>query len=187
MTYPGEQFYPKGTRWDDGIERGTLPDLLAKAAREFGSRPAIEFRDRAISYDELERLADVAASAFLRAGGCQRIKEGLELAVRTVRELHFILGAHGAEWAVAGRSILIGVQIDCSARGDGGIGGVGRVDADHISVAERRIVEESAVDLIACDRVCGCHDHVGGRPIPELAVERDQASNRRCHIGLFLN
>jgi long-chain acyl-CoA synthetase len=68
MTHPGEQFYPKGVRWDDTIERGTLPDLLSKAAREFGSRPAIEFRDRAISYLELETLADVAASAYLRAG-----------------------------------------------------------------------------------------------------------------------
>ena len=68
MTHPGEQFYPKGVRWDDAIERGTLPGLLSKAAREFGARPAIEFRDRAISYAELEALADVAASAFLRAG-----------------------------------------------------------------------------------------------------------------------
>jgi long-chain acyl-CoA synthetase len=66
--HPGEQFYPKGVRWDDTIERGTLPDLLSKAAREFGARPAIEFRDRAISYVELETLADVAASAYLRAG-----------------------------------------------------------------------------------------------------------------------
>ena len=68
MTHPGEQFYPKGVRWDDPIERGTLPDLLAQAARQFGARPAIEFRDRAISFSELEALADVAASAFLRAG-----------------------------------------------------------------------------------------------------------------------
>src|SRR5579862_4833284 len=68
MTHPGEQFYPKGVRWDDAIERGTVPDLLSKAARDFGARPLIEFRDRAISYTELERLADVAASAFLRAG-----------------------------------------------------------------------------------------------------------------------
>ena len=66
--HPGEQFYPKGVRWDDTIERGTLPDLLSKAARDFGARPAIEFRDRAISYVELETLADVAASAYLRAG-----------------------------------------------------------------------------------------------------------------------
>src|SRR6185369_11506592 len=52
----------------DPIARGTLPDLLSKAAAEFGARPAIEFRDRAISFAELEAKAEVAASAFLRAG-----------------------------------------------------------------------------------------------------------------------
>src|SRR6201996_7020710 len=68
MTHPGEQFYPEGVRWDDAIERGTLPDLLSKAARDFGARPAIEFRDRRISFTELEAMADVAAAAYLRAG-----------------------------------------------------------------------------------------------------------------------
>ena len=68
MTHPGEQFYPEGVRWDEPIARGTLPDLLSKAAREFGPRPAIEFRDRAISYAELEQRAEVAAGAFSRAG-----------------------------------------------------------------------------------------------------------------------
>jgi long-chain acyl-CoA synthetase len=68
MTHPGEQFYPNGVRWDDPIPRGTLPGLLSKAAGEFGARPAIEFRDRAISFAELEQLVNVAASAFLRAG-----------------------------------------------------------------------------------------------------------------------
>ena len=68
MTHPGEQFYPQGVRWDDPIARGTLPDLLSAAAAEFGSRPALEFRDRPISYSELEALVETAASAFLRAG-----------------------------------------------------------------------------------------------------------------------
>src|SRR5579864_8518002 len=68
MTHPGEQFYPKGVHWDDPIERGTLPDLLSNAVAQFGARPAIEFRDRAIGFTELEALADIAASAFLRAG-----------------------------------------------------------------------------------------------------------------------
>ena len=36
--------------------------------REFGARPAIEFRDRPISYAELEAMVEAAASAFLRAG-----------------------------------------------------------------------------------------------------------------------
>jgi long-chain acyl-CoA synthetase len=68
MTHPGEQFYPQGVHWDDPIARGTLPDLLWGAAAEFGARPVIEFRDRQISYAELETLVEVAASAFLRAG-----------------------------------------------------------------------------------------------------------------------
>ncbi|MBR1275697.1 dicarboxylate--CoA ligase PimA [Bradyrhizobium sp. AUGA SZCCT0283] len=68
MTHPGEQFYPEGVRWDDPIARGTLPDLLSAAAAEFGSRPAIEFRDRPISFVELEALVETAAGAFLRAG-----------------------------------------------------------------------------------------------------------------------
>ena len=44
MTHPGEQFYPEGVHWDDPIARGTLPDLLSKAAADYGDRPAIEFR-----------------------------------------------------------------------------------------------------------------------------------------------
>jgi long-chain acyl-CoA synthetase len=68
MTYPGEQFYPQGVHWDDAIVRGTLPDLLSDAAAEYGARPAIEFRDRPISYTDLEVLVETAASAFLRAG-----------------------------------------------------------------------------------------------------------------------
>jgi long-chain acyl-CoA synthetase len=68
MRHPGEQFYPQGVRWDDPLPRGTLPDLLSAAAAEFGSRPALEFRDRPISYSELEALVETAASAFLRAG-----------------------------------------------------------------------------------------------------------------------
>src|SRR5450755_3547764 len=68
MTHPSEKFYPEGVHWDDAIVRGTLPDLLSKAAVEFAARPAIEFRDRPISYAELEAMVEVAASAFLRAG-----------------------------------------------------------------------------------------------------------------------
>ena len=68
MTHPGEQFYPEGVQWDDTISRGTLPELLSKAARDYGARPVLEFRDRPISYAELEALVEVAAAAFLRAG-----------------------------------------------------------------------------------------------------------------------
>ena len=68
MTHPGEQFYPEGVHWNDAIARGTLPDLLSKAAADYGARPAIEFRDRAIGYVELESKVEVAAASLLRAG-----------------------------------------------------------------------------------------------------------------------
>src|ERR1700759_1299358 len=68
MHPPGEKFYPEGVHWDDPIARGTLPDLMSKAAADFGARTAIEFRDRPVSYAELEDRVEVAASAFLRAG-----------------------------------------------------------------------------------------------------------------------
>src|SRR5260221_10365028 len=68
MTHPGEQFYPEGVRWDDPIAQAALPDLMSKAAVDYGARPAMEFRDRPISYAELEAMVEVAASSFLRAG-----------------------------------------------------------------------------------------------------------------------
>src|SRR5450759_4683821 len=79
MTHPGEQFYPEGVHWDDPIARGTLPDLLSQAAEEYGARPAIEFRDRPISYAELEAMVEVAASAYLRAGYGRNISVALFL------------------------------------------------------------------------------------------------------------
>src|SRR6266851_729783 len=68
MQQPGEQFYPDGVHWNDAIVRGTLPDLLSSAASAYGARPAIEFRDRPISYSELEAMVELAAAAFLRVG-----------------------------------------------------------------------------------------------------------------------
>jgi long-chain acyl-CoA synthetase len=68
MTHPGEQFYPQGVRWDEPIARYPLPDLLSQAAASYGTRTAIEFRDRPISYAGLEDMVEIAASAFLRAG-----------------------------------------------------------------------------------------------------------------------
>jgi long-chain acyl-CoA synthetase len=68
MTHPGEQFYPDGVHWNDAIARGTLPDLLSTAASAYGVRSVIEFRDRPISYSELEAMVELAAAAFLRAG-----------------------------------------------------------------------------------------------------------------------
>ncbi len=68
MTKPGEQYYPPGLRWDAEIATGTLPDLLAQAAKDYTDRPALEFRDRQITYTQLHQHADNAAAALLAAG-----------------------------------------------------------------------------------------------------------------------
>jgi long-chain acyl-CoA synthetase len=68
MIYPGEAYYPQGVRWSAPIPFGSLPGLLAQAVASYGSRPAIEFRGKSISYAELGGLVDTAAGAFIRAG-----------------------------------------------------------------------------------------------------------------------
>ncbi len=68
MTHPGEQHYPDGVAWKAAMPRMTLPAMLDASAVAFKDRIALEFRDRAYSFPDLKAKADIAASAFLRAG-----------------------------------------------------------------------------------------------------------------------
>jgi long-chain acyl-CoA synthetase len=63
-----EKHYPKGVRWDCEIPAGTLPGLIERAARKYGGRTIIDFREREMSFADLASRIDVAAAAFLRAG-----------------------------------------------------------------------------------------------------------------------
>ncbi len=63
-----ERSYPPGVRWDAPIATSTLPALLDRAVARFGDRPALEYRDRRISYRELGDFADRAAASFLDLG-----------------------------------------------------------------------------------------------------------------------
>jgi long-chain acyl-CoA synthetase len=63
-----EKSYPPGLRWDAPIPVTTVPDLLRKAAAEFGPRTAIEFRDVAISFDTLLQTAKSVAAALMARG-----------------------------------------------------------------------------------------------------------------------
>ena len=70
MTRPfaWEQSYPPGIVWDAPIVRTSLGELLAGAVGRFGARPAIEFRGRRITYDELHREAGRFGAALIARG-----------------------------------------------------------------------------------------------------------------------
>jgi long-chain acyl-CoA synthetase len=68
-----EKSYPAGLRWDSLIATSTLQELLDRAAADYGERPALEYRDRRLSYRELGNQAARAAAAFRHLGfgrGC---------------------------------------------------------------------------------------------------------------------
>ena len=70
--HPWEVHYPPGLDWGAPIPRGTVPDLLDRAVRDYAERPALDFRGRTITYAELgarvERLARGLARLGVRQG-----------------------------------------------------------------------------------------------------------------------
>src|SRR5690606_32980485 len=63
-----EKSYPAGVRWDLNYTPDTLPALFDRATEAFADRPALDYRDRAITFADLRDEAHRAAAAFLRAG-----------------------------------------------------------------------------------------------------------------------
>ena len=91
--FPWEPSYPAGVRWDAPLEASTVPELLDKAAAAFGPRPAIEFRDRTISFEALGREAERAAAGLLRAGLGRDISLALYLPNTPYHPIAFFGGA----------------------------------------------------------------------------------------------
>jgi long-chain acyl-CoA synthetase len=63
-----ERSYPPGVRWDGPIVPSTLPALFDRAVAAHGPRTAIEFRGRAIAFEELGQRVHRTAAALLRDG-----------------------------------------------------------------------------------------------------------------------
>jgi long-chain acyl-CoA synthetase len=63
-----EAHYPPNVDWGMAIETGPVPGLLDRAVAAWPEKPAIEYRDRKITYAELGRLVDRLAAGFLREG-----------------------------------------------------------------------------------------------------------------------
>src|SRR3954449_3119961 len=165
MTHPGEQFYPEGVRWDDPIARGTLPDLLSKAAAEYGARPAIEFRDRAISYGELEARVEVAASAFLRAGYGKNTSVALFLGNSPDHPINFF-GALKAGARVVHLSPLDGERALSHKLSDSGARVLVTTDSAMLLPTALKFLEKGLLDkLIVCE-----DDHWGAVGNPHAAI-----------------
>ncbi len=60
--------FPDAADWTAPVEQGTVPALLDRAAASYADRPAIEFRDRHITYRALADAADGLAAGLLEAG-----------------------------------------------------------------------------------------------------------------------
>ncbi len=63
-----EHSYSPGVAWDTPIVPSTLPQLLQDAVAAYGDRPALEYRDRRITFRDLGRRADAFAATLLAAG-----------------------------------------------------------------------------------------------------------------------
>jgi long-chain acyl-CoA synthetase len=170
MTHPGEQFYPQGARWDDAIESGTLPELLSKAVAEFGARPVIEFRDRAISFAELETLAETAASAFLRAGFGKGTTVALFLGNSPDHPVNFF-GALKAGARIAHLSPLDGERALSHKLSDSGARILVTSDLATLLPTALKFLEKGLVDrLIVCE-----DDHWGAVGNPHTSIPDNPA------------
>ena len=65
---PWEVMYPTHVGWRQPAPPGTLPDLLDRAAAQWGDRPAIEYRDRQVGFRKLADLVNHLAAGFVAAG-----------------------------------------------------------------------------------------------------------------------
>jgi long-chain acyl-CoA synthetase len=66
--HPWESHYPPDLDWALQIDTGPVPDLLDRAAAAWPDRPALEYRDRVLTYAALARLVDGMAAGLLREG-----------------------------------------------------------------------------------------------------------------------
>ncbi len=65
---PWERSYPAGVRWDQPIATTTLPALFEAATAQWAAKPALEFRDRKITYADLRARVEATASGMMELG-----------------------------------------------------------------------------------------------------------------------
>jgi long-chain acyl-CoA synthetase len=168
MTHPGEQFYPEGLRWDAPIARDTLPELLETAVQNYGTRPALEFRDRAISFEHLQQMVEVAAAALLRAGYGRDHSVALYLGNTPDHPVNFF-GALKAGARVVHMSPLDGERALSHKLSDSGARVLITTDSAMLLPMALKFLEKGLLDrLIVCpDGAWGA----GGSPVVPLPAD----------------
>lgn len=68
VRHPWESHYPADVDWAQAIDTYPIPGLLDRAVANWPDKPAIEYRDRTITYAELGRYVDRMAAGFLKHG-----------------------------------------------------------------------------------------------------------------------
>jgi long-chain acyl-CoA synthetase len=63
-----EKSYPPGVRWDAPIDMAPLPAMFDAFTAKWAAKPAIEYRDRQITYAELREAVDEVASGLTELG-----------------------------------------------------------------------------------------------------------------------
>jgi long-chain acyl-CoA synthetase len=77
--HPWDRSYPNGVRWDAPIATGPVPAILEDATRRWPGHTALHFMGRAVSYAELDRLADRMAAGLQRLGVGPGVHVGIYL------------------------------------------------------------------------------------------------------------
>src|SRR6185295_20281371 len=65
---PWEKSYPSGVRWDTPIEMAPLPALFDAFTDRWAPRPALEYRDRTMTYAQLRQIVDEVSSGLMDLG-----------------------------------------------------------------------------------------------------------------------
>ncbi len=74
---PWEKSYPPGVRWNAPIEMAPLPETFDAFTEKWGPKPALEYRDRQITFAELRAWVDAVASGLM----AQDVEPGTTMAL----------------------------------------------------------------------------------------------------------
>ncbi len=88
---PWLKSYPPGVRWDFPFEPTSLQSVLETSARRFADRPALQFMDKRISYEELNALSDKAAAGFQKIG----VGPGVHVGLFMPNTPHYVIALFG--------------------------------------------------------------------------------------------